>query len=148
MKSEILEVFVYLTSKGKLVKINLIWQCKRWVRCCSENFVLTSAPHKFIPRNIVRSLFGKLIYKAERPRQRTDCLWFLYPFIRSTIDYWLFRPQTMFCLWPFVMLVYKWLCKGHTWCSVPSDCRQSSFLWGSFSCVMTAKIMYLQAYKK
>ena len=29
-----------------------------------------------------------------------------------------------------------------------SDCRQSSFLRGSFSCVMTAKIMYLQAYKK
>ena len=29
-----------------------------------------------------------------------------------------------------------------------SDCRQSSLTGRSFSCVMTAKIMYLQAYKK
>ena len=29
-----------------------------------------------------------------------------------------------------------------------TDCRQSSLTGRSFSCVMTAKIMYLQAYKK
>ena len=32
--------------------------------------------------------------------------------------------------------------------TVTTGCRQSAFLRGSFSCVMTAKIMYLQAYKK
>ena len=42
------------------------------------------------------------------------CLWFLYPFNGSTIKDWLFRPQTMFCLWPFVMLTDKWLCKRRT----------------------------------
>ena len=31
---------------------------------------------------------------------------------------------------------------------ISSDCRQSSLTGRSFSCVMTAKIMYLQAYKK
>ena len=42
------------------------------------------------------------------------CLWFLYPFNGSTIKDWLFRPQTMFCLWPFVMPILGQLCRGRT----------------------------------
>ena len=69
-QSAIWDGFADLTTREELVTMKLILLCKRWVRCYSENFVLISAPHKFIPRNIVRSLFGKLIHKAERPRQR------------------------------------------------------------------------------
>ena len=42
------------------------------------------------------------------------CLWFLYPFNGSKIKDWLFRPQTMFCLWPFVMPILGQLCRGRT----------------------------------
>ena len=102
-----------LTKKAKMLTIKSVLFRKRWAWCCSEKLALISAPNKFIPRNIVRSLFGKLIYKRGGRGRYMLPLVFI-PFNGSTIGDWLFRPQTMFCLWPFVMPILGQLCRGRT----------------------------------
>ena len=58
--------------------------------------------------------FRRVDWYGERAKADIDCLWFLCPFIQLTIDNRLFRPQTMFCLWPFVMPILGQICRGRT----------------------------------
>ena len=75
----------------------------RWARCYSENSALSSAPYKWIPQNIVRSLFGLSSCKTERPGQKITAFGFctLFTIWQGKIVY--FGPRTMFCPRPFAM---------------------------------------------
>ena len=75
----------------------------RWARCCSENSALISAPYKWIPQNIVRSLFGLSSCKNGKPGQKITALGCctLFADWQGKIVY--LGPRTMFCLRPFVI---------------------------------------------